>query len=56
MKYLEELEKFIEVMQEIHPVDRYFTEQFLDYKQEKQGEKLKKVGVIGDNFYSLYLM
>lgn len=55
MKYLEELEKFIEIMSEISSVPDYFTQQFLDFKQEQQGEKLKKVGIIGDNFYSLYV-
>lgn len=55
MQYLKELEKFVEVMSKIHPVPSYFTGEFLDFKQEEHGKKLKKVGIIGDNFYSLYV-
>lgn len=55
MKYIEELQKFIEVMSAKYDIPEYFKEQFLDFKQEDKGQKMKKVGIIGDSFYSIYV-
>lgn len=54
MKYKEELEKFIEVLEETQEIPSFFKTEFLDFKQEKMTGK-KKVGIIGDSFYSLYV-
>lgn len=54
MKYIEELEKFVKML-ENQDIPEYFTKQFLDFKQEEFGVGLKKVGIIGDYYYSLYV-
>lgn len=53
MKYVEELNSFLELMDD-HELPSYFTEQFLDFKQENLNVGAKKVGIIGDPFYSIY--
>lgn len=51
MKYTEELEKFAELVE----VPDYFKNQLLDFTCENYGAGKKKVGVIGDFFYSIYV-
>ncbi|MFI3116297.1 MAG: 2-hydroxyacyl-CoA dehydratase family protein [Clostridia bacterium] len=53
MTYLQEMEKFLEVMGDDLKMPSYFTDEFLDIGHEN--EKSKKVGIIGDSFYSLYV-
>lgn len=55
MKYIEELEKMTKLVAENSDLPDYFNEQFLDFTQENHATNKKKVGIIGDNFYSLYV-
>lgn len=55
MKYIEELEKFVEIITEKFDVSDYFIQNFLDFKQDDYLPSKKKVAVIGDSFYSLYV-
>lgn len=53
MTYLDEMQKFLEVMGDDYKIPDYFKTEFLDIAHENQ--KSKKVGIIGDSFYSLYV-
>lgn len=55
MTYQEELEKFLEVLEQNQEIPSFFKESFLDFKLENQQVSGKKIGVIGDSFYSLYV-
>ncbi len=55
MKYIQEIEKFIHVMNKENEVPEYFTDGLLNFKDRIENSSLKKVGIIGDNYYSLYV-
>lgn len=54
MNYHEELENFLQVMGDEAGIPSYFKEEFLDYKRANSPCK-KKVGILGDPFYCLYV-
>ncbi len=55
MNYNHEVEKLIGMMKEDANVPDYFTDIFRSAKLNPAGGKRKKVGIIGDDFYSLYV-
>ncbi len=55
MTYTEELEHFISLVEEEVQVPTYFKGRYLDFKQETSPVAGKRIAVIGDNFYSLYV-
>lgn len=55
MKYQEELQSFIELIGDTPQLPTYFTTEFLDFLQSEHGEGKAQVGIIGDNYYSLFV-
>ncbi len=55
MKYIQEIEKFIQVMSKENEVPEFFTDALLKFNERIENSSLKKVGIIGDSYYSLYV-
>lgn len=55
MTYMEELEHHVSLLEQVLQIPDYFKERYLDFKQEKSPLTGKKIAVIGDNYYSLYV-
>ncbi|ONI44283.1 hypothetical protein AN640_01145 [Candidatus Epulonipiscium fishelsonii] len=55
MQYLEEIEKYIGVIQKYDDVPNYFLNILRDIKKENSEKTPMKVGIIGDEFYGLYV-
>ncbi|OOB78742.1 MAG: hypothetical protein BEN18_06290 [Epulopiscium sp. Nuni2H_MBin001] len=52
MHYTDEVEQFIKVLQDKSEVPNYFIQLFKCFEESNKG---KKVGIVGDEFYSLYV-
>ncbi len=55
MTYQEELERHLELLEQHIQIPEYFKKCYIDFKLDDTSDGKKKVGVIGDNFYSLYI-
>lgn len=55
MDYKEELEQFISKLRNTTDIPRYFVDLYEDTQRPKVMNKKKNVGIIGDEYYSLYV-
>ncbi len=55
MNYFQELEDFINQLEKKSTIPEYFTTLCRDIEKIQKSKKQKKVGIIGDDFYCLYI-
>ncbi len=55
MQYLSEIENYIDIIEKYEKVPKYFLNILRDVKQENAEKTPMKVGIIGDEFYGLYV-
>ncbi len=55
MEYAEEIEELIKDLEQEKSMPEYFIKLLAETKKSKKTRKEKKIGIIGDEFYSLYV-
>lgn len=55
MNYMEEVEQFLSKIQQTSDIPEYFIQKFKRAQQSPMMEKRRRIGIIGDSFYALYV-